>query len=332
MFRKRDNEGLSVLQQIAMARGGDTVQADTIKAPEAEPIKAPEPPPPKHPRPRQLNGRALAETASTMGRRKRRERKRQRERELLERKEQERRGEVDRGEQRVGGNSVGGGSGKEEEEAKLASVALVASVASVDTQLAERSQEIVERERNLDRERTTSNLLKRTKHERRGEEKEEEEDEEEEEEEEEEVVDNRKQGQRGGSDFAGGGCSDKAEHGLKCVKRQLDFDKEEEDKVEGALGQGTGQERQNARKRKKDEKREEEAINPNNSLVDGPGRLKGVGGLGSVCKNLNARKRKCASQGSLPPHGNTGSCRACLEKNKLQQRKGRQKQKALFCK
>ena len=118
MFRKRDNEGLSVLQQIAMARGGDTVQADTIKAPEAEHIKAPEPTPPKHPRPRQLNGRALAETASTMGRRKRRERKRQRERELLERKEQERRGEVDRGEQRVGGNSVGGGSGKEDEEAK----------------------------------------------------------------------------------------------------------------------------------------------------------------------------------------------------------------------
>ena len=28
MFRKRDNEGLSVLQQIAMARGGDTVQAE----------------------------------------------------------------------------------------------------------------------------------------------------------------------------------------------------------------------------------------------------------------------------------------------------------------
>ena len=120
MFRKRDNEGLSVLQQIAMARGGDTVQAEPTTAPEAEPIKTLEAPLPKQhtPQARQLKGRALAEFVSKMGRRKRRERQRQRERELLERKEQERRGEVDRGEQRAGGNSAGGGSGKDEEEAK----------------------------------------------------------------------------------------------------------------------------------------------------------------------------------------------------------------------
>ena len=47
----------------------------------------------------------------------------------------------------------------------------------------------------------------------------------------------------------------------------------------------------------------------------------------SVCKNVNTKKRKCASEGVLAPHGDAGSCWACLEKNKRQQHRRRGKKR-----